>query len=95
MHANLLLDTILRHTVDAPYTVEEIEPLSPATIRIRGCYRIDQGRIEDQLTLGLRTYFRVQYVTSGVNEDEDGWIRYSAELRRQPAFAQVPNDVAR
>lgn len=95
MRALDILETVLRHTVDAPYTVEEWHDISDATVEILGAYRIEEGTIEDQIIIGLKTYFVIKTVVTSVQTDEDGWLRYSAVLQRRPAFARVPLEVAR
>ena len=94
MTAIEILNSVLNHTIDAPYTVEEVIPVSQSTVKIRGAYRLEHGLIEDQLTIGLRTYFRITDVTSSLNADGDGWIAYTVTLTRRPSFVHyVPTDL--
>lgn len=93
MKAIDILNTVLTHTVDAPYTVDVVEPISDSTVVIAGHYRIDEGLIQDQLCVGLRTYFHIKRVSTSINPTDDGWLTYDATLTRKPAFARVPLSV--
>lgn len=89
MHAKEMIETILAHTVDAPYTCEYVYPKSPASIWVSGHYHLENGLIEDQLAIGLTTYFYIKQVSTTIEPDPDGWYKYSVLLTRKPAFAQV------
>lgn len=89
MHAIEILTRVLAHTVDVPYTVEDIEEVSPATLWIYGHYLLEEGEIHDQILIGLRTYFKVVEIETSIEPDEYGWLKYRATLRRQPQWAQV------
>lgn len=95
MKAIDILNVVLRHTVDAPYTVEGVNEVNDSKVEMNGFYNIDEGSIEDQITLGLRTYFITKHVTTTLNPIEDGWYGYSVVLQRRPAFARVPKEVTR
>lgn len=89
MHAIDILQMVLSYTVDVPYTVESVSEISHSTVMLNGYYHLEEGLIEDQLTIGLRTYFRIQQVISTVEPVEDGWYGYSVRLTRKSAFVQV------
>jgi hypothetical protein len=95
MKAIEIINVVLRHTVDAPYTIEDVIETSDATIRIEGYYHPAEGCIEDQLTIGLRTYFAVSSVWTEIEPSDGPWYKYSAKLTRRPAFARVPVQVTR
>lgn len=93
MNAKDMIAAVIGHSVDAPYTIEYVYPKSPATVWISGHYHLENGLIEDQLTIGLKTYFTIKEVVTTIEPDPDGWFKYSVLLTRRPAFAQVPSDV--